>query len=128
MSTRLWQWSSSSPTVYSQAWALCLLSFALCSIWYSERRCELQCQLAMLITIACASILFYTQKIIANFVVIAPVWKDSSKFHKMTYLHHKHDWEIHYYTCTCVCHLFIHKEQMMYSVTIHTYKAVTPPC
>ena len=41
MSMRLWQWSSSSPTVYSQAWALCLLSFALCSIWCSERKCEL---------------------------------------------------------------------------------------
>ena len=75
-----------------------------------------------------AALVLYTQKNMDDFVVIAPVWEDSSKFHKMTYLHHNNDWEIHYYACTCVCHLFIHKEQMMYSVTIHTYKAVTPPC
>ena len=78
-------------------------------------------------TARAASVL-YTQIDMDDFVVIAPVWEDCSKFHKMKHLHHNNDWERHYYTCTCVCHLFIHKEQMMYSVTIHTYKAVTPPC
>ena len=49
MSIRLWQWSSSSPTVYSQEWALCLLSFALSSIWCSEGKCELQCQQCIIV-------------------------------------------------------------------------------
>ena len=48
-SIRLWQWSSSSPTVYSLEWALCLLSFALSSIWCAERKCELQCQQCIIV-------------------------------------------------------------------------------